>query len=805
MEISFLSSAHPLTKKYTKLPDGNIQKDSYLNAADFTSHTENIDDVEALHEAIVAHAELGHCLIKGKLNRELNAQSRARSTDSIEASSWICLDIDGLPAGPTIDELLLSMGLGFTSYVLQYSASQNIFDDSLRCHIFMLLSKPVAAPLLKQWLMQVNFLTPCLRANIALTKTGTALSWPLDVTACQNDKLLYITKPLLVNIRNPLGRMPRYSVHVRRHSHLTFPEIVNSIEENKRQSLDTLNRLRETAKLPPRKFVTKIVKDVEVLSKPDQAMVTGMKRDRGFVYLNLNGGDSWGYYHPDDAPEIIFNFKSEPAYATKELLPDYYKEAVEHAKQAKQDNAATQDLGHFTPTDKTKPLLLAFRDKSTGVYYQGEYTESTEHLDLFVAKNEKQVRDFCMQNAMPMGDYIPIWDVRFDPLDTARVDVENRYVNTFERTEYMRNVDTSRSKNGNKTYRRCPPVTFKLIHHVLGNEPELTAHFMNWLAWIVQTRTRTDTAWLLYGTEGCGKGLLFKKVLKPLFGHNHVTMNRVDELEGSFNAFMQQKLIVFFDEVEIPKLRDADTVLAKLRNVITEEFISMRAMYSGAVNIPNYANIILASNKTNAVPMSSNDRRYNIGRFQHDKLELTPEEDGVIDSYSELQEFYDYLYNLVIDREAVRKPLVSQDRANLIATTSSSADDVADALVGKKPSMTFFLDLLPSNPVQRNALLMNAVEDYKLVLLTLLRRRRTADLCNVSRDELHTLFDYTVGGMSNSPHKFTKYLRHHHIETKKIRIEEQLGYGIQVKWSDADKFDEYLTDYFPELKKAMKK
>jgi hypothetical protein len=60
------------------------------------------------------------------------------------------------------------------------------------------------------------------------------------------------------------------------------------------------------------------------MSKPGEATITGIKRDRGFVYLNLNGGDSWGYYHSEDNAEYIYNFKGEPVYKTSELLPEYW-------------------------------------------------------------------------------------------------------------------------------------------------------------------------------------------------------------------------------------------------------------------------------------------------------------------------------------------------------------------------------------------------------------------------------------------------------------------------------------------------
>jgi hypothetical protein len=795
LPLHFLSADQPLTKKYSLAADGTIVKDSYLNAYEVTSHDVEIASIDDFLDALTFHAGRGHCLLKGKLSRPLVKESRAGSTDANDSTEWICLDIDGLPSTHSVDELLTLLGLSTASYVLQWSASHGITEaDKLRCHIFMLLDKPYPAAVIKQWLIQLNLTVPFLLENQSLSKSGMALRWCLDVTACQNDKLIYITKPILEGIKNPLGRQPRYSVHHREHPVLRLPAQINPIETNRHLTQAIISKLRAEAGLPSRKYVTREYKTVEVLAKPDQAMVTGIKHDRGFVYLNLNGGDSWGYYHPIDSCDILYNFKGEPNYAIKELLPDYYAQAAQQARQQQK----TTEQGVYKADNEHAPVLLAFRDEKTGTYYHGRYWEATETLDLSVAKTEKQVRDFCMQHGMPIGEYVPIWDVRFDPQDNVRVDIANRYVNTFERTQFMRNVSATPP-------RACPPTILKVIHHMLGNEVQLTEHFINWLGFIVQHRTRAETAWLIYGTEGTGKGLFYKRVLRPLFG-TAATQNRVDEFDGQFNAFINEKLVIFLDEVDVPRLKNPDLVMGKIRNIITEETVSIREMRTTAVPKPNYSSLIMGSNQPNAIILSDNDRRYNIGRFQHKKLMLSEAENETMDDGSELQAFYDYLYHLAVDVKAAKKPLATQDRDNLIATTSNSADDIAAALHPDHASMEFFLDQLPTDDgYQTNALMNNRVEDYKLVLFTLLQRTLAAGgKCNVARDELRTLFDYTVGNIPDTPHKFTKYLRHRHITTKRVRIENKSPHGIQVNWADFDRFDTYLAEHFPIVKAATK-
>ncbi|WP_196301699.1 primase-helicase family protein, partial [Streptococcus pneumoniae] len=91
---------------------------------------------------------------------------------------------------------------------------------------------------------------------------------------------------------------------------------------------------------------------------------------------------------------------------------------------------------------------------------------------------------------------------------------------------------------------------FRVIHHALGNDADCTAHFINWVSFILQKRTRTLTAWVLHGTEGTGKGILMNRILRPIFGKNQTASRRMEEFNEPYNAFMKQCFLVFVDEVD---------------------------------------------------------------------------------------------------------------------------------------------------------------------------------------------------------------------------------------------------------------
>jgi hypothetical protein len=83
--------------------------------------------------------------------------------------------------------------------------------------------------------------------------------------------------------------------------------------------------------------------------KPDSAVITEMKAERGFVYFNLNGGDSWAYYHPESNPDYIYNFKGEPSYLLKNKVSIIIDGAFALRSQRKQliDVAKKQSVKYY--------------------------------------------------------------------------------------------------------------------------------------------------------------------------------------------------------------------------------------------------------------------------------------------------------------------------------------------------------------------------------------------------------------------------------------------------------------------------
>lgn len=784
-EVFFLEADTPLTKNFSVAKDGSVEKSSYPFVRDFTSHRHEINGVEALYKAILQHAPKGHCLLKGTLNRPLKNESRAGSTDSFGETQWICFDLDKVGSFASVDEFMTSLGMGDVSYIVQYSSSYGVayhnepLDTRLSAHVFVWLDTPLSAKLLKQWLIQLNFEHPQLAGELKLTASTNSLSYGLDITTCQNDKLLYITPPGLKGegLVDTLGRQRIKLVSKPRKTLSIDPTRIASLAANYAKVDERVNELRKSLGMPLRKKTTLKTDsklNVEYLAKPDQAVVTGVKHERGFVYLNLNGGDSWGYFFPEDQPEVLQNFKGEPNYLLKEIAPDFYQRFKSQLSSAKNEHL----LSTREKERETGRYYLAFRDFSTAVYYNGWYDRDSDELVLNQAKSEKQLRDFLKQYGLELGEFVPDWRLVFDPANPVTLDADNHLINRYKPTafEYL------------ELHEPAPtPTIFRLIAHALGVQAEDPAdddvflHFINWLAFVLQKKKPAGTCWVLHGTTGTGKGILYNRVLRPLIGEANTKIKRTEDLGGNFNGWMENSLLTLVDEVHMSQLLSAKLLNAKLKSWIVEPFLNIEEKFQLSHQARNYNNFIFTSNEVDPVHIDHNDRRFNVANFQHQKL---PVDDAFLDAIErELEDFYMLLMQYGVDERAARTPIQTEAREEMMSISRSAIDVMVDSLL--QGHLTFFFDQLPDDETTLTPLQTVQLDGYKAVLREWLDSATTGKP-HVMRDHFRIACDWCVGGMPDTPYKFTKFIKHHGAGIKQILYRGTMVQGIPMRWEAMD-------------------
>ena len=785
MDIEFLSSDVPLTK--TIRPTETVP---YPLRKRMTSYTESVDSPGTLHKALSSHAARGHCLLTGRLERSITDESRQGLVDASTPTSLLVLDIDGIPVdapartlrGTTYVNYTLkqvqtflkevSPDLAATSYVVQFSASMGI-KPGMRCHVFFLLDTPVHPTVLKTWLTTLNLATPLLRDNIKLNPAGMSLHYPLDPTSADNGRLIYIAPPILEGVKS---FFEGNYIHLVQNDRSTYTIPTQSINYTSlRPMVQTkLDELRTAAGLKKReirliqKFGTTIVKD------PEQAVVTSFREEGEFVRCNLNGGDSWGYWYHFKAPTVLYNFKDEPNYALEDIDPTHHAAARKAAMEREPVTDTTQGRTY-----------LAFRNMASDTYWNGWYDHDEQNLAITRVKARDRLVDFLKSHGQPVPDYFHDWDLenRFDLEE--QFDPQRRWINLFHPSTYL----TNGKRRDDAT---CPPTIHTLITHVLGGSDQSVEHFLNWLAVIFQHRTKPRTAWVLSGTEGTGKGLLFTHVLSPLIGPQHAMSTGLHAFDDDFNAQLEPIVFLMINESELKATKNIEKTMAKLKELITDDYISYRAMHAVAYLGRNFASVLVASNKYDPVLVAGGDRRFNVAPRQELKLSV-PSADYMQRLEAELQPFMDYLLSREADVRLAMTPLENDARRQLQFDSQTGLETVCRAL--RDGDITFFVDDAPSfgaiGQVTRefHGELIDTVGTYHQVVSDALTAIEQDKTHKISRQQMFALLATMLEHPPKTFNKLTSVLKHHGLHSKKVWLDNDTTMAFHIEWKRPADFD----------------
>ncbi len=787
-----LEADEPLTKTLFLNESGQPEKSNYPPIYRITSHDFEITTLADMHRAVSESASKGWCLLKGKLNKPLKQQSRAGSTNTDDTTRWLCLDIDGLTGFKSVVDFMDNHpDLKDISYVVQYSSSSGLpANKGIHAHVFMLLSHEYHATYLKGWLIKQNIDDDLFQAKIvkqlSLNRTQSVLRYPIDVTACQNDKLLYVAPPIIgkgVKYKLPDGGFIQLIKKVR--NELPVERLHHgSLEQQKTNAKKRFNTLRKEAGLDPINAKPKLMDGFSVEPECGEFQITGQKEERGFRYFNMNGGDSWSWYHPVGNYKFIHCFKDDRTYLTSRILPNYFKKCEAERRVVKPSEDGI--------------TLLAFRDIRSAAYFNGFWDANNATLTLHQARSELQLDHFLQQNGHPDGiiDFIPQWNVEFNPQNKVICDAKNKYLNTYVPSPYF-NTERSPARD----LSRCPTIRRVILSAVSADQwSDVTEHFLNWLAVIFQHKVKTRTAWVLHGVEGTGKGIIANLILTPLLGARYVQQRRMSELEEKFTGWLEEALIAVIDEVQISSSQRKSLITGDLKNFITEPRCTIRHMNRMAYLAENYVNFMLFSNMDDPVMMNEHDRRFNSGDYQQSKLVFTSRDRDAV--RAELPFFMDYIMQREANIDRAAEIIKNQARTDIIDANKKGTDQLLQSL--KDGNLTPFIDLLPDTKMLVDVAGVNSAVgvQYSNIILRELALLTTQVATSedgffyapsrLSRDELFVLLEFAVGNIPRTPHSLTKMLKRKHLSLARLRINDKPQMGIEVTWvASREWVDEY--------------
>ena len=717
MQLTFLEAAsgqrlskrHSVTNGFTPYP--------HVKNVNSHEHTIPLDGtgLAMLERLMRDHSTNGHCLLKGGLKRPLENESRAGKTDRVAYSNLLVLDIDGITLpGHTNPKTFskhdvsslaktimreLPPAVQDCSFIAQASASLGLKGEKISLHIFILLSHAMPAKALKLWFQHCNFESKLFSSQLELSSNGHSLKYPLDISVADNSKLIFIAPPTFEDgTHDPFTDCDERIVCVSGITDtLDLGKLMSDIspEVVHQRSNEHKNKLRVkrgfNAKKEKLTIATVNNKSEEILSNPDRMSITVYDDSHpNFIHCNVNGGDSNAYYFKLEDPTYMFNFKGEPIWSIEQADPDFYKTLFDvYQKEMAKEGRAT--------------FPVALRDYYTDTHYNGVFdpnlNQFSENFPLMPCASSS-IEGFMRSHGRSRPDFVPDARVVFDPAsDEAAVNLSTvpYFVNMFRKTEYLlsnREHEPLSMGDSAKIADSCPLI-YKLMTHILGGQSLEVEHFTNWLAYIFQTRKKAMTAWVLQGVPGTGKGIFYTKVLRPLFGNEHVPMRALQNIEEQFNLYMRQALFLVVDEFHMASANSGAMKIAdKLKNAITENTMTIRAMRSNQVEMPNYTNFIFLTNRMDAVKIEEGDRRYNIAPRQEQKLEhVYPEViEGIDDISAELHKFAALLRNYKVNKQLVRTPIANSAKAQMAQVTMSVMEEFFAAV--RHSDLSFFLDIL---------------------------------------------------------------------------------------------------------------
>lgn len=816
MKVTFLEASNGLSLSKHYLANGEVRP--YPHVKDVNSHEHDIpitkDGLQQLENLIRHHSVRGHCMLKGPLRRPLVNESRAQKSDRLAVTSLLVLDFDSIILPRRIvrakrlmrndvqliaEQIIadLPSELHDVSYIAQASASLGMKGERISMHIFMLLTVPMPPKSIKLWLQNVNYTSDTFKAQLQLSANGQSLKYPLDTSVADNSKLIFISPPSFEDpAQNPFVNDAERIIKVdRAKASLDLAAMMTSLNPEScfqlGQQIKDDMREGKGIKRKAGKYQTLTVdyQAQEVLLNPDKMSITIADTSAmPWIRCNINGGDSKAYYFNIERPTYMYNFKDEPIFEIEKADKEFYKSIFELFQT------------HLEKSGRaTYPVVL--RDYYTDCYYNGVFdpnlNQFTEEYPL-IPTSKASIESFMMSHGRPEPDFVRDARVVFDPTsDSPAIDFENvpYFVNMFRKTKYMlspdKPVDAVGFGTAHKLSADCPRI-YTLIKHVLGDGELEFEYFINWIAYVFQTRKKAKTAWVLGGVPGTGKGLFYSRVLRPLFGTEHVPMRALQSIEEHFNLYMRTSLFLIVDEFHMASSSlGAMKIADKLKNQITEETITIRAMRTNQIEVLNYTNFIFLTNRNDAVKIENGDRRYNIPPRQERKLEeahpmLLQELDRIDD---ELPRMAGYLATFKVNERMVHTCIDNGAKTTMRTVSMTIVEEFAEAL--KHGNLLFFSDILDINTA--NAMNMNEVATAQRLVKTWIAASKEK-YSMIPMEHLRTVFHVqTEANPRLSQREFSKQMSRNGITPTRKRApgasrDSNLISGVSVSWA-IDDFD----------------
>ncbi|NLA66737.1 MAG: hypothetical protein GX856_00540, partial [Gammaproteobacteria bacterium] len=179
------------------------------------------------------------------------------------------------------------------------------------------------------------------------------------------------------------------------------------------------------------------------------------------------------------------------------------------------------------------------------------------------------------------------------------------------------------------------------------------------------------------------------------FGPEHVGTVQFGLVMTQFNAFLENKLFVVFEEADANAVGNQAELMSKLRHWITDSPIEINQKGVKTYQVQNFANFFLLANSKTPVVITGDDRRFNLPPRQEEPIHFNPNELKALIEGTQLDAFADVLQRWPVDESQVTKVIETEARANVHEASTSINQLIAEAV--QRGDLQFFIDRTPSD------------------------------------------------------------------------------------------------------------
>jgi DNA primase catalytic core len=403
---------------------------------------------------------------------------------------------------------------------------------------------------------------------------------------------------------------------------------------------------------------------------------------------------------PTDESACIKLLAEKFGYREKQIT-DSLKIHIKLNKVAAYESNKIKEYERYLPFIETKTSQYAYFDR----------IKNSVHLGI-----KKDILESILASA---GQYMPdvpfVLAAEFDIHENERVSLNKEQFNLFVPSRYMLLEKNVQQINPFKSF----PNTYKLLSNLIPVYQERKL-YLNWLAGILQTREKQNTAWVFRGEQGAGKGLMLDKILKELFGRKQAIQVEDQQLNSEFNPWLQNSMLIAFNEVAC-NTDSRNKVNSKLKAIITDSEIQINDKNVRQFYITNYVNCIFFSNEAIPIYIEHKDRRYNVVQTQGNLMNadwFKNDPEGFIAGLTEeVPMFAQFLMNWKYDPLKAKQVFVNETKATMVSSAMTRYEEFALHL--KNVNLDWFKENANDSAMFAKKLPLDAVKIKKVEKRTL--------------------------------------------------------------------------------------